>query len=606
MEERKSHQKEERARGIDQEWQSIGFHRPLAGVFYNVILVFIVAGLGMLFNVWLIPNVIFPFPEGMGYQSLLSSMLGIYFMLADFGVALALQRYISEKNVSDPKSTIKYISFFIWYQMFSGLIQVTIIAIWCLSFLPSSNLSYTSWFFLIYSTVQYPGMLWVFLGSLQGYQRLDKANLLSFLQMFVFENSSRIACILLGRWLGSHNPILGEVMGATLGSVIGVYIDDFIAAVVGSRWLTPVLKKIDPKIRIRDLFIPRIEKKVAKDCFFYGLRVTFPTLIFPLANYIAVNMYTAWLPNYSVFLGVYELADLISSLVASFSFSMAPPISEAYNNKKIVLTKDYIARNYKWSGLTGSFMMGLLLGGSSLLGNIMGESFSSISLMIQYLAVFKFVDLFAIVHDQTFNGLGHPEYNIILVGIDQIVRIVVLFLMLVVWPSGWQALVWALGLGRAVKWVVGIIILYLKFFPFKVNFWQTFIAPLFSTAAEILVILAFIWWLLPVLESISDLITASLVIICMAIVIGPFFVHLPIYALLGGWDERSLAIFERAVNMSGPSKGLSRFIFNISKKFSMLSPLYNKYPIKVAGVDQEIKELQELRMLKIASGNKQD
>jgi O-antigen/teichoic acid export membrane protein len=307
----------------------------------------------------------------------------------------------------------------------------------------------------------------------------------------------------------------------------------------------------------------------------------------------------AWMPNYAVFIGLYSLADFLSNLVYSFSLYIATPISEAYNNGKIELTKNYIVRNYKWYSLTGGFMAGLLIAGAPLLGVITGESYSLMVPMLQFLAIFKFIDLFAIIHDSANNGLGHPEYNIVLVGIDQGIRILVLYLLLVVFPSGWFALVWSLGFGRLIKWIVGYLIHYFKFFKFKVNWWQTFVATFIAMGAEFLVIQGLILLIFPLLGYIlGELIAAVLVIVC-AIFIGPFLVYIPVHAIAGGWDDNSLYIFQKAVGMSGPSKPIAIFLMKLVKIGARMSPLHGRFPISVTGIQEEIDDLTSTRKKKL-------
>ncbi|MEX2718287.1 MAG: hypothetical protein Q6353_017945 [Candidatus Sigynarchaeum springense] len=580
-------------------WDLPGFHRPLAGMFYNILPVFLAAGFGLLFNVWLIPSVIFPFPEAMGYQNLNSQIFGVFFTLFDMGIGIALYRFIAEKNVSDPRKSIDYIRFFMVFQMVTGAIQVTGIAIYVFAFLQGTGLSYAAWFFLIYSTVQFPGIFWAFQGALQGYQRFDKSNLLSFLSTVILENSTRVTCILLGRWLGAADPAFGEVMGAAAGSIIGVYIDDFIAAAIGAHWLDPVLKKIDPSMRIYKIFIPTFDRQVVKDCFSFGARVIVPTLIWPAANFVSVLMLTAWMPNYATYVGIFSLADLLSSLVYSFTISLSPPVSEAWNNGKVTLTKYYLNRTYQWYGLTGGFMTGLLVAGAPLLGLVAGPGFELVVPMVVYLALFKFIDLFAMIHDSIYNGLGHPEWNILLVGVDQGIRLLVTWLLLVPFPSGWYALVWALGLGRGVKWIVGYAALWKKYFHFRINWWQAFVATGIAMAAELGVVLAMVYIVHPALSVVTGELVSALVAILASIIVGPFLVFMPVYALAGGWDDEAIAVFEQAAAMSGPSKGFVMLLLKITKTFARVSRLHSRFPTDITGVQADIDALVATRMQKM-------
>ena len=63
---------------------------------------------------------------------------------------------------------------------------------------------------------------------MEAFQRLDRANILNIINTQVFQNICRIMCILTGRWIGRNNPVIGELMGATLGSITGKIFSEFL------------------------------------------------------------------------------------------------------------------------------------------------------------------------------------------------------------------------------------------------------------------------------------------------------------------------------------------------------------------------------------------
>ncbi len=72
-------------------WQEIGFHRPLAGILFNLVFVFIAAGFGIVFAVWFIPNIVFPFASEPPEGNLLPAILH---MVPDDKRALSSNRYL--------------------------------------------------------------------------------------------------------------------------------------------------------------------------------------------------------------------------------------------------------------------------------------------------------------------------------------------------------------------------------------------------------------------------------------------------------------------------------------------------------------------------------
>ena len=579
------------------DWIQIGFHRPLGGVLYNLIFILIAAGFGILFSVWFIPNIIFPFPAAIGYQETVFSMFSLIFTLLDAGTGNAMQRFVAEENIKNPKGSIKYLQLFNWYQMISGLTQTTGISMWAIFIVEHSNLAYAAWFITIYSTIQYPGSLWVFNGALQSYQRFDKASLVSFIQTQVFENGMRIIFIMLFRYIGTLTPGLGELMGATIGSIMGYYLKDFIAAFVSAKFLAPVLRQVDPSYKIRDLFKAQFDRKIVKKVFSFGLRAMAPGLIYPAANFIWIVIITNYMPNYASILGMWTLGNMLTQMVTTFSLNMTTTISESYLNGKKRLTQYYIAQAYKWDVTTGMFMVGLLFGGAQLLGIIVGGNFFLVVPIIQINIFFKIFDMLSGLNDGLFQGVGKPEINILLIGVEQIVRIIVLYFMVVWFQYTWLALVVSPGVGWIVKVSLGLFIFNKKILRTKgLNAWQTVVAPSIAALAEAIYILLLMTYLFPILASvIGSKIVAAVLGIVLGIFTGPFFIYFPVLAFFGGFDNESLVIVEKTATMSGPSKFLVNIIKVLAIKAHKISPLHNRFPIKNDGVQQEIEELMIIR-----------
>lgn len=580
----------------EDDWIQIGFHRPLAGIFYNLIFIIIAAGFGVVLTVWFIPNIVFPFPAGIGYQQTIFNMFSLLFTVIGAGTSNALQRYVAEENIKNPKGSIKYLQFYTWYHMITGLAQTTGISMWALFFVPYSNLSYAAWFIAIYSTVQYPGQLWVFQGALQAYQRYDKANLVGFIQTQIFQNGMQILFIFLFRYIGDLYPQLGEMMGATIGALLGYYLKDFVAAFVSAKFLVPVLKIIDPTYRIRDLYRAEFDRKVIKNCLSFGMRAMMSGLIYPAANLIGIILVTTYMPNYASILGMYTLGTTLSQMVVTFQLNITTTISESYLNGKTRLSQYYIAQAYKWNFVTGFFMVGLLFNGSLLLGVIVGSNYFLVVPILQVNIFFQLAIMLSGVNDGLFQGVGKPEINILLTAIEQSTYIFLLYVMLVWFHFDWLALVVPPGVGMVVRAVFGILYFDKKVFHMKgLNVWQSLIAPGIAAIVEAIYVLEMMNYVLPPIENLfHSKIVSSIIGIVIGIFTGPFFIYFPVLAFFGGFDDDSLRIIEKTAAMSGPSK----FMVNLIKTFCVaghkISPFRNRFKIDTTGVDKEIAELMVL------------
>jgi hypothetical protein len=93
-------------------WQNIGFHRPLAGFFYN--LVFWIVGIffGAFVGGWLY-SIMYPFPESLGYKTAATAIFALFFQVWDLGTANVVNRYMGENSVKNPHKMILYVQYFI-------------------------------------------------------------------------------------------------------------------------------------------------------------------------------------------------------------------------------------------------------------------------------------------------------------------------------------------------------------------------------------------------------------------------------------------------------------------------------------------------------------
>ncbi|MBD3188110.1 oligosaccharide flippase family protein, partial [Candidatus Bathyarchaeota archaeon] len=296
---------------VEEKWEEIGFHKPLGQFWWNYLLTIIMALASLIFTSVLIPNFILPFPETFGYYSVATAFFTLLFTILNNGTSDVVTRYISEHAVDNPRKTLEYIRFFIWFQMITGLVQVTGIALFSLYLMPD-NLSYMKWVFIIYSTIQFPGMLTVYQGCLNGFQRFDKSNMLQIFQTALIQPLVLIGCVLVFKNLGAMYPGYGEMMGSLIGYVIGNYLDDFITFSISAKMFAPVLKKIG--YSLRDTLIPRVSMDVVKNALFFGTKMMVTGMLYQLVHFFVNIMIINWVPQYGTILGIYGIAKSICDI----------------------------------------------------------------------------------------------------------------------------------------------------------------------------------------------------------------------------------------------------------------------------------------------------
>ena len=328
-------------------WDSIGFQRVLGGYFYDYALSIIEMMLGFV----LVPVtilILIPYPEASGYYGVASGFFATLFHIFDFGTAFSIERFIGEYRVKNPKKMLGFISFYLWWQMITGIVQVTVVSYMALYVFPGTNLAYAAWLFLILSTTQYPGMLGYFKSIIRGLQAFHYDNIIDFLRSNVFDLITSIIFILLFRWIGMNNPALGDLMGLAIGSAIGHYADEFINEALAIYFFNKIMKPHG--FRGRDCFNFRyITGDVVKQSCWWGFQLSLPGMIGGIWGFMSLLITIQFMPNYAYWGPVSGILGMITRILTIGSkLSLTPAIAEAYMNKKLRLAQFYLENALKW------------------------------------------------------------------------------------------------------------------------------------------------------------------------------------------------------------------------------------------------------------------
>ncbi len=158
---------------LKDEWEVIGVHRQLGGFLFTLFLGLILVLPQLLVSNFIMPQFIQPYPQAAGWYNYAYNFFQIIWILFDFGTSFALAKYFSQYRVDNPGKAIHYIQIYVWWQIFTGIIQISIIGFIGSFIFPYTNLAHMSWIFIVYSFIQYPGVFLVFMYTFQGMQRSD-------------------------------------------------------------------------------------------------------------------------------------------------------------------------------------------------------------------------------------------------------------------------------------------------------------------------------------------------------------------------------------------------------------------------------------------------
>ncbi len=144
-------------------WDELGFHKNIAGNEYEYVLSLISIPIMVVLFPILLGN-FFPFPEIKGYQEISAGFMAFLFGVFDLGtggtsgnMSETFMRFISQYRAKDPKRAIGYIQFFNFFQMTTGLIQITGISIYVFTVLIHQTLAHFAWFFWYIRLSNTPG-----------------------------------------------------------------------------------------------------------------------------------------------------------------------------------------------------------------------------------------------------------------------------------------------------------------------------------------------------------------------------------------------------------------------------------------------------------------
>ena len=588
-------------------WNSAGMHRPIASFWYNYIFLLIAAVPGLLVVGYLIPSVLMPNPSALGIGTIVTTYFQFLFVMFDMGTGLAIERFMAEHAVNNPKRAIKYLSFFTWFQFFTGALQTTIVAVYVLTVIRAGGNAFLSWPFLIYSLTTYPGMLGVYKHALAAFQQHDKEIIVTLFQNVLFQSLTQIGFILLGRYWGARNPFMGEMMGAALGFIVGSYVDDFVGMILGAYFFSQVLRPLN--LRMRDTLIPSFSKDLAKEVIIYGAKIVPAYAIEAGVQFLILSITMVWLPNYTTIVAIVTLASSVAT-ITSIAFTITPAISEAYNNGYEKLTQYYIKQQWKHWALIAMFLFVIvymivpsafraLAGDYALAAEILGL------LLITRILVFP-INFGSSVSQ----GIDKPEYQTYALIFEQSFRLFTYFAFL----NPWWGLVTVIGANWAlylyifadfpafcVKLVVQwwLVKRVLKF-SIAPSFFQTFVSPLL-TAIPLVLITIIPVRIFEYYIALSDDLVIPIVILGITLIAAlflyPIFILFPAYGFFGGWDDKGLDDFKKAASITGPSRFLVNLMAKTTEWGHKISPFKNKFPIPYEEAQKEADILTERRLL---------
>ncbi len=583
-------------------WEAVGFHRMLGGFFYKVVFTIFHIVMGIVTALLLFP-IMFPYPETKGYYDTATSLFAAIYIAFDLGTANMMNRYIGEHGTKDPKKMLQYMQYFIWYQAFSGLVQVSMIAYWAL-YMPFTSFLHFTWIFLLYSTTQYPAFQGVFKHALEALQQFHKSSWIGFLEGDIFQASMEIGLVIVFRYTLGANVEFGMILAISMGLTLGKYLDDFIVMLFGMKMFSTAMAKYG--IRIRDCFRHDFDRHLVWDVLSFGIKTGFPSAI---SGFVGLMVLSWWLtvPQYTTFIALMSVGASIVNFVQNLKLDLGGSIAESYMNGKKALATYYVGQVWRFDMIIQLLFYSIIFAVTLVLGDALvfiGLDYYLLSIpFIMPIMLRRFINPYAELPGAILTSSDKPNvamgFGFLGLGLSTFSWYLFLVVFQLPQTYGMSVLFWLLPAGDVFAALIVAILSYIyihkKMLPVKIPIYQTFIAP--GIMAGLVCIGAYVSYLFiytPMREQFGAIIALipMAAIFCFAV---PIFLWIPGTVLLGAWDDGSVRSFEKATHIAGIAKFIITPMYKGMKWAVPLSKLHGRFQVNDEDAMREAEELMELK-----------
>jgi O-antigen/teichoic acid export membrane protein len=557
-------------------WEQVGFQRPLSGFLIGLALGLILFVPLILYQNLILPNYILPSAQALGIWGRVTQFFNLAWYFFDMGTSVAFIKYLSEYRVHDPKKGIQFGQLFVWWQALSGAIQVALVVGLASTWAPESAYALYAWSVIIHATIQLPGFFQVCRHALSGFQRQDAARILDILLNVVMPVVTQPVFVVLFYAWGRAHPAFGGAMGGLLGLGVAAYAAELLTFLLG----LVVYRRLGYNAGV--LFLAHFDGEVVRKGFGFGVFEMLASAAWSAGQAAEIWITQSRLINYAEIWGNWVLAQnflFAFQVLQTLTDGVMAAISEAVSHGKRILSTYYAAMSYKWGGLISAFICAVLVAvAPSFLLGATGPEFHRSALYVVPLAFWGAIQYLSWVGDNVQFGANKPYLKTLLTIGEQSTRVVFLFILLAYFQV--PALIIAYFIGLLAKGLSAFVVNHKLCFPQKIYLYQSIIAPLVAGAAHYLIlrgIASLIWR--------GDQVTSMLLF--FVAILPSFPVYMFLYGLVGGWDDGTLGELKEAVDMTGRLRPVVWLIGASSAAGARLSPLHNRFPVRIRGAAME-------------------
>jgi O-antigen/teichoic acid export membrane protein len=554
------------------DWEAIGFHRPLGGFFLALFLGLILFVPYIIYRGVILPTYILPSAQALGLWARVTEFFGVFWLFFDMGTSVAFIKFLAQYRINDPRRAVQFGQVFVWWQILSGAIQVAVAVALATTVLPRTAYAIYAWSVVIHTFIQIPGFYQVMRHALTGLQRCDYAQALDLaLALVVPMLTQPVLVTAMVAW-GRVNPVFGFSMGGLLGLGLAAYAAEALTFGLG-LWL---YRRLGYNARL--YFLAHFDWSVITEAFRFGVFEMLGSTVVGVGQSMEVLLSATYLANSAEVWGNWAMAQNFVygfNVVGALYNDLMPSISEAVSHGRRLLSQYYSVMAYKWGGLISAMLGATLLAVTDrfILGSA-GPQFVRAAVYCVTLLIWGAVQYPAWVSDNVQRGANKPGLMVVMVSLEQVVRIGLMFVLLPALQI--NALIVAYFVGLMTKNVAGYFVNHRLCFPQRFYPWQSLVAPLLAGGAHYAVLrwLGGLIWRGP-----GDQIGSIVIFFVALLPAFPLFAFF--YGLFGGWDDATLDEVRQAADLSTFMRPLARLFWAASALGARLSPLHGRFPIRI-------------------------
>ena len=575
---------ESRQAGTD--WDAVGFHRPLGGFMLAFMLGLLLFIPLIIYQNLILPAYILPSAQALGIWGRVVQFFNFLWLFFDMGTSAAFIKFFAQYRVHDPRKAIQYGQVFVWWQALSGAIQVALVTAIAGTLLPESVYALYAWSIIVHTLIQIPGFFQVMRNALMAWQRFDYAQVLDLALYLIFPIVTQPVIVTLMVLWGKSHPAFGPAMGGLLGLGLALYASEALTFLLGFG----LYRRLGYNARL--LFLAHFDWNTVKSAFRFGVFEMLGSVAWAIGQAVEILITQTRLVNYTEVWGNWVLAQnfiFAFSALQTLYNNLMPSISESISHARQALSQYYAVMAYKWGGIISAFIGSVLLAVADrfILG-ASGPEFVRAAAYAVPLIIWGAIQYPSWVGDTVQLGANHPYLKASLVAGEQLVRIVLAFLLLERLQI--NALIIAYFVGLLAKGFVAYFINHRVCYPQRFFFWQSLGAPLLAGASHFAVLrwtTGLIWQ--------GDQVTSVLIFLVGILFSYPLFAFF--LGLFGGWDAGTLAELRHAVDLSNFMRPLAWLFWGATALGARYSPLHDRFPICLrSGALEEARSLTAERV----------